>query len=98
MFRVFGAVFAINATKTELMVSGNSIPLDCLIMDYKHLGFLWNIGPKKSQLANLYHGNVNERLNRFWTTVYGLIKAGISFCAPYTRLQLFCTFAIPTLT
>ena len=98
---------AINAAKTEFLTSGTACSASFLIMDYtriypgcslKHLGFLWDIGNKRSKEADLNHQNVTERLNKFWTVIHGLIKAGICSCAPHTRIALFQSIAIPTLT
>ena len=98
---------AINAAKTEFLSSGTSNPADFLLMDYsriypgntlKHLGFLWNIGNKRSKIADIDHENISERINKFWTVIHGLLKAGICSCAPYTRIALFRSIAIPTIT
>ena len=64
----------------------------------KHLGFLWNVGHKRLQTVDIDHQNITERLNKFWSVIHGLIKAGIRSCAPNTRITLFRSLAIPTLT
>ena len=99
---------AINAGKTEFLSSGIPTNPECFLsMDYrriypgstlKHLGFLWNIGHKRLQTADIEHENITERVNKFWTVVHGLIKAGICSYAPHTRVALFQAIAIPTLT
>jgi hypothetical protein len=97
---------AINACKTEFLSSGVSSH-DYLTMDYSrihpgnsltHLGFLWDIGNKRLKTADIDHENISLRLNKFWSVIYGLVKAGICSCAPRTRIALFRSIAIPTLT
>ena len=99
---------ALNAEKTEFMISGSSdndkeylILNHCFIRPteyFKHLGFLWNIGNKRQHHATVENENITERLNKFWTIIHSLIRAGIRFCAPKTTVQLFKSIAIPTLT
>jgi len=99
---------AINADKTEFISSGIPTNSGCFLsMDYsriypgktlKHLGFLWNISHKRYMTADINHDNVSERINKFWIVIHGLIKAGICYCAPETRISLFRSIAIPTLT
>ena len=48
--------------------------------------------------ASIEHGNITERINKFWTVIYGLLNAGIHYCAPHTRVTLFRSIAVPTLT
>ena len=98
---------AINAGKTEFLSSGASCDENFIVMDYsriypgkslKHLGFLWNVSNKLSKIADIDHQNVTERINKFWTVIYGLVKAGVCSCAPRTRISLLQSIAIPTLT
>ena len=99
---------AINAGKTEFLSSGIPGNPNCyLMMDYtrvhpgkslKHLGFLWNINHKRLLTAGIEHENIDARLSKFWTVIYGLINAGICYCAPHTRITLFRSIAVPTLT
>ena len=97
---------ALNAEKNEFMISGSSdkeylIMNHCFIRPteyFKHLGFLWNIGNKRQHHATVENENITERLNKFWTIIHSLIRAGIRFCAPKTTVHLFKSIAIPTLT
>ena len=99
---------AINAEKTEFLASGVPANPGCyLTMDYtrihpgkslKHLGFLWNVNHKTYLTAGIEHENIDQRISKFWSVVYGLLQAGICSCAPHTRVALFRSIAIPTLT
>ena len=101
----------LNVAKTEFIRSGTTktppeninneyISLDVHFItpqdSLKHLGFLWNV--KKSGAATLNDKNVTERINKFWTVVYSLIKGGIRYCNPQSIAALFESLAIPTLT
>ena len=99
---------AINAGKTEFLSSGIRANPNCyLVMDHtrihpgkslKHLGFLWSTDHKRFLTASIEHDNIDDRLSKFWSVIYGLINAGICFCAPHTRISLFRSIAVPTLT
>ena len=97
----------LNCEKTEFIVSGTEITNTYISMDgyrikpqnrLKHLGFIWNVRSNKSHLATLNDENIQERINKFWTVIYTLIKGGIRFCHPHTIGHLFKTLAIPTLS
>ncbi len=95
-----------NADKTEFVISAHGDHSKEHIMlnhwfvypnsTLKHLGFLWNM--KKNKMATLEGENITQRINKFWTVIYALIKSGIRYCAPHTIVQMFRSLAIPTLT
>ena len=95
-----------NADKTEFVVSApNKTSNEHIILNHwfvypntslKHLGFLWNI--RKDNSATVEGENITQRVNKFWTVIYALIKAGIRYCAPHTIAHMFRSLAIPTLT
>lgn len=95
-----------NADKTEFLISvPGKRPEEGLILNHwfvypntslKHLGFLWSI--RKNNTATLEGENIDQRINKFWTVIYALVKSGIRYCAPHTIAHMFRSLAIPTLT
>lgn len=96
----------INWEKTEFLVSGSAITNAYILLDHyrikpqnrlKHLGFIWNIKNNIAHVATLDDENIQERINKFWTVIYTLIKGGIRFCHPSTIAHIYKTLAVPTL-
>lgn len=97
---------AMNADKTVLLMSGDGEKESYILMNHwyvrpnhslKHLGFIWNVGNRQN-LATIEDEHVAQRLSKFWTVIYSLIKSGIRFCAPGTIVHMFRSLAVPTLT
>ena len=94
----------LNVDKTEFLASGLSSENSYIELYHhhiktsnklKHLGFIWN---KKRNCGTLSDINVQERINKFWSVIFALIKGGIRFSQPATIVELYKTLAIPTLT
>ncbi|XP_065673956.1 uncharacterized protein LOC136090908 [Hydra vulgaris] len=96
----------LNAVKTELLLSGKRQLTNCKITldDHQiipneklnHLGFIWDT--QKSIFTSLFRTNINNRVSNFQTIVQTLIQSGIRFVYPSSIIQLYTSFAVPTLS